>query len=542
MDQIRQPRNHLSPEKRVSRLRRYASVAFAFGAALLLAIVYLVRLTPQTTVFLFAAFVLGIVVFVLLLAWISGQLRREERATTNTLQTREQEFQQMSDNIQEIFWVIDAGTKAALYVNNAYETITGRTLKSLFDDPSSYAEVIHPEDRHRILEKLDQAAQDGNFDETFRIIRADGALRWVWARGFPRREADGTISRLGGTALDVTALKRAESQVEANLFIAQSARTEAEALTKATLALTQDLRMDFVMDALLRSLAELVPFTCARVFVRDGGPHVLALGEQFLPSRPKTASTMPLTFSAEDSPFLQRMLAERQSVLISDSRVEPDWSSFTGHCELRSWLSVPLVTSKEYLGFLSVGHAEANRFTTDHLRKAELLAIPAAAAIQNARLFATADIYGSELEKRLADLQTAERALTKSESERRVSEEKFQKIFHASPISFSITTFDEGRFLEVNAAFERRYGYSRQELLGHTVHELGFWADREDRHLLISQLRQGRPAHQIITRIRCKSGEIKVTSYSAERIHFDGQNCIFAVSEDLTPEDPGKIN
>ena len=70
---------------------------------------------------------------------------------------------------------------------------------------------------------------------------------------------------------------------------------------------------------------------------------------------------------------------------------------------------------------------------------------------------------GSELEKRLADLQTAERALNQSETGRRVSEEKFQRIFHASPIPFSITTFEEGRFLEVNAAFERRYGYSRQE-------------------------------------------------------------------------------
>jgi GAF domain-containing protein len=44
-------------------------------------------------------------------------------------------------------------------------------------------------------------------------------------------------------------------------------------------------------------------------------------------------------------------------------------------------------------------------FTEDHLRRPELLAIPVAVAIQNARLYSTAEIYGSELEKRLADLQ-----------------------------------------------------------------------------------------------------------------------------------------
>lgn len=542
MEKVGQPRDHLLPEERTRRLRRSASVVFALAALALLAAVLFSRITPQTTLFLFIAFSLGIVTFIFLMAWVSGQLRREQRATTNTLQTREQEFQQMADTIQEVFWVMDAKTKQMLYVNNAYEAITGRTRESLTADPSSYTSVIHPEDRAYVLSKLDEATRVGRLDEKFRIVRADGALRWVWARGFPRREADGTITRLGGTALDITALKTAEAQVEANLFVAQSARTEAEAISKATLALTQDLRMDCVMDALLRSLAELVPFTCARVLVGDGGPHVLALGEQFLPARPKGASNFPLTFSAEESPFLHRILKEKRSVLIPDSRFEPDWTSFKGHCELRSWLSVPLVTAREYLGFLSVGHAEPNQFTDDHLRQAQVLAIPAAAAIQNARLFATADIYGSELEKRLADLQMAERALTQSESERCISEEKFQKIFHASPISFSITTFDEGQFLEVNAAFERRYGYLREELIGHTVHELKFWSDRGDREFLLSQLRQGRPARQIVTRLRCKSGEVKLTSYSADRIQFDGKHCIFAVSEDLLVQEPAKLN
>lgn len=542
MDKVGQPRDQLLPQERTRRLRRSASVMFALCALILLASVFFSRIDPRTTFFLFAAFALAIVIFVLLMTWAAGQLRREERETKNTLRTREQEFQQMADNIQEIFWVVDAGTKEAIYVNNAYETITGRTCESLTANPSSYTNVIHPEDRAYVLAKLDEASRKGSFDEKFRIVRTDGVLRWVWARGFPRRESDGKITRLGGTVLDITALKAAEAQVETNLVIAQTARTEAEALSKATVALTQDLRMDCVMDALLGSLAELVPFTCARVLAPDGGPHVLALGEQFLPSRKKDACSFPLAFSAEESPFLRRILTERRSVLIPDSRLEPDWPSFKGHCEFRSWLSVPLVTSKEYLGFLSAGHEEPNHFTPDHLRQAQLLAVPAAAAIQNARLFATADIYGSELEKRLADLQMAERALTQSERERRISEEKFQKIFHASPIPFSITTFDEGQFLEVNAAFERRYGYLRRELIGHTVHELKLWLDRSDRDFLLSQLRQGRPARQIVTRLRCKSGEIKLTSYSADRIQFEGKRCIFAVSEDMLTHVPGKLN
>jgi PAS domain S-box-containing protein len=176
------------------------------------------------------------------------------------------------------------------------------------------------------------------------------------------------------------------------------------------------------------------------------------------------------------------------------------------------------------------------------LRRAELLAIPAAVAIQNARLYSTAEIYGSELEKRLADLQKAEQALRQSEAGRRVSEEKFQKIFHSSPVAFSITTLEEGRFLEVNAAFEARYGYSRQEVLGRTVYQLKIWDDPADRRLLLTHLQRGGPLRNVITRLRAKSGEIKLTAYSADRIEFDGQKCILAVSEDLVTHDPKCTN
>lgn len=200
------------------------------------------------------------------------------------------------------------------------------------------------------------------------------------------------------------------------------------------------------------------------------------------------------------------------------------------------------MASDEFLGFLSVGHLEPNHFTPDHLRRAELLAIPAAVAIQNARLFSTAEIYGSELEKRLADLQKTEQALDQSEAVRQISEEKFQKIFHFSPVAFSITTLEEGRFLEVNAAFEARYGYCRQEVLGRTVHELRIWDDPADRRFLVTQLQRGGPIRNVITRLRAKSGEIKLTAYSADRIEFDGQRCILALSEDVVTHDPKSTN
>src|SRR6516164_2665285 len=113
----------------------------------------------------------------------------------------------MADNIQEVFWTIDVKSQRVIYANQAYETITGCSLASLIEDPTSYEKLIHPEERAGILAKLDAATRNGHFDEKFRILRADGKIGWVWVRGFPVRDAEGRIARLVGTALEITAEK-----------------------------------------------------------------------------------------------------------------------------------------------------------------------------------------------------------------------------------------------------------------------------------------------------------------------------------------------
>jgi PAS domain S-box-containing protein len=249
-----------------------------------------------------------------------------------------------------------------------------------------------------------------------------------------------------------------------------------------------------------------------------------------------------LTLNAIEVPFLQRILENQKSVLLSDTREEADWKAFKHHDHLRSWLCVPLVASHQTLGLLSVGHALPRSFTDEDLRRTQLLAIPAAVAIQNSRLYECASIYGSELEKRVNDLHEAKRALEESEEGRKVSDERFQKVFRSSPIPFSITTVKEGRFLDVNAAFECRYGYSRSELIDHTVHELRMWEDPADRSLMLAQLQKGVPIRNVVARLRTKSGDLKLTTYSADKIHFDGQDCVLAVSEDLSKYERQQIN
>jgi len=484
----------------------------------------------------------GTFILAFLLAAVFLHLRLKQLESARTILTTENQLEQIEDNIQEIFWMVDAETKEVLRMNRAYETITGRSCRSLIDHPSSYREIIHPHDRARLLTQLDKRVHSENFDERFRITKPNGETRWVWVRGFPVSDSAGRISRWVGTALDITLQKEAEDQVAANLTLAKSAWAEADALRKATLALTEDLHMNHVLDTLLESLTEFIACEYAQILLLEGDTRLLVAREKVAHSLGNEPSCSPIVFEANEFPFFRTLIFDQKSVLVPSTEHEPEWRSLPSHDAIRSWLGVPLIASGKTLGVLSLGHSQTNAFTKEHLHFANSLAIPAAAAIQNARLYERASLYGSELGKRVYALDAAGKALELAEEDRKLSEDKFHKVFYSSPLPFSITTADEGRFVAVNPAFELRYGYSRDELIGHTVEELRIWENPSDRKLMITCLNRGGPIRNVITQLRVKSGEIKLTAYSANWIQFEGKKCILAVSQDASPADANARN
>lgn len=337
------------------------------------------------------------------------------------LRESEGRFQQMANNIQEIFWMLDAENMKVLYVNPAYETITGRPIESLGEDPRSYEDVIHPEDRVRVLSRLNESLASGQFDEEFRIVRADQTIHWVLVRGFPVRDSAGIVQRLVGTAQDVTARRSAEEQMARNLDMAEAARAEAEAFRKTSLALTQNLSMDYVLDTLLQSLLKLVPCESAQVILVEADTRLFLAREVQNCEPNRHLPHSPATLDALSNRFLMDILATKKSLLITNTAQEGEWAKFKGFSHLRSWLCVPLVASQQVLGFLSLGDTDNQTFTQEHLRLAKSLAIPAAVAIQNARLYEQAEIFRAELEQRLADLQHVDEVLGRARQSRELS-------------------------------------------------------------------------------------------------------------------------
>jgi PAS domain S-box-containing protein len=337
----------------------------------------------------------------------------ERLSAESSLRQSEERFREIADNIQcvEIFWMMDAQSKEVLFVTPAYETVTGYSRAALLSDRISYRDIIHSEDRERVLAKLNDAVATGCFDEEFRIVRADGAVRWLWAKTSPRPDSHWAPHWFVGFALDVTARRQAEFEAKQNLAAAEAAHAETEALRRATLALTQNLTMDIVLDTLLACLRDLVPYDSASVILAEDEVR-LFVGREFPKVSPHRSV---ITLDATDSALLRRILMERKSVSVPDTSEEADWREIKPLAGSRCWIGVPLMTANGMFGLLSIGASTPRKFTPEHFRFAKSLAIPAAAAIYNARLYEYATIYSAELETQAKKLNETRKALEESQ-------------------------------------------------------------------------------------------------------------------------------
>ncbi|WP_442944819.1 sensor histidine kinase [Nostoc sp.] len=112
--------------------------------------------------------------------------------------------------------------------------------------------------------------------------------------------------------------------------------------------------------------------------------------------------------------------------------------------------------------------------------------------------------------------------------------QKFAKAFSCSPDSITISTLQEGRFIEVNDSFVELSGYERDEAIGKTAFELNLWVHDRDRLNLVQELQATGVARNLEVEYRQKSGEMITAMLSAEVIDLNGISCILAVHHDIT--------
>ena len=141
---------------------------------------------------------------------VSRDITDYKRAES-ALRESEERFRQLAENIRQVFWMATANLDRLLYVSPAYEEIWGKSPDSLYLNPRSWMDSVHPGDLPRVRAGAEDMARGGSLDVGYRIVRPDGTVRWIRDRSYPMKGGDGT-PLVCGIAEDITDIKLAEQQ------------------------------------------------------------------------------------------------------------------------------------------------------------------------------------------------------------------------------------------------------------------------------------------------------------------------------------------
>src|SRR5262249_11911880 len=122
----------------------------------------------------------------------------------------------------------------------------------------------------------------------------------------------------------------------------------------------------------------------------------------------------------------------------------------------------------------------------------------------------------------------------RAETALRESERRFAQLFHANPLPMTIVSLRTHRHLDVNEAAVRHSGYTREEMLGHTKPELGFWVAPDQRDDLLHQLLAKGQVRDFEVTFRTRTGEERQLLTSSDVITYEGEPAVLSVSVDIT--------
>ncbi len=116
----------------------------------------------------------------------------------------------------------------------------------------------------------------------------------------------------------------------------------------------------------------------------------------------------------------------------------------------------------------------------------------------------------------------------------RQSEERFAQLFRLSPNNITLADVETGVFLDVNDAFCRSTGYSREEAIGHTALELGLFVDERDFRFMADQAKRKGILENFEFESRVKGGTPSLCSLSTKVVRIKDKDYRITILNDIT--------
>ncbi len=135
----------------------------------------------------------------------------ERKQKDEALVASDEKFHQLADNITDAFWIRSSDMSEVLYVSPAFEQIWGRSVSELYSNPGGWIDFLHPDDRKWVGRAFDELkGKKTTLEVEYRILRAEGEIRWIRTRAFPVNDNSGRLIRYAGIVTDITEQKRAD--------------------------------------------------------------------------------------------------------------------------------------------------------------------------------------------------------------------------------------------------------------------------------------------------------------------------------------------
>ena len=115
-------------------------------------------------------------------------------------------------------------------------------------------------------------------------------------------------------------------------------------------------------------------------------------------------------------------------------------------------------------------------------------------------------------------------------------EENFRRIFHVSPVAISITTLEDGRLIDANAAYWTLMGYDPATSIGRTTFDLGIWSTENERARFVSKLKKHRSLRNPAYEFKSRSGETRITLAFYELVQWENHPTILSMFYDVTEQ------
>lgn len=392
---------------------------------------------------------------------------------------REERLQLVLEGSQDGFWDWQAES-GQVFLSPRCSEVLGYSPAELLPSQETWERLVHPDDLPAAVSMLKEhmGGKTPYFTVEFRVRSQLGQWHWVLARAkVVSRDASGKPLRMAGTVSDITLRKQMETALR-----------ESEELYRSLVETSPNAITLFGLDGTV-------------LFINQQGVDLFACGE----SANSLKGTDGLDFLAPEEHL--RLLKDYSQALRDGSKRNLEYT-----CLRRD--GTRFIAE---LNFAVVRDAEG--------QPASIIALM--------RDITKRKRLEQEVLEHRNHLQELVQQRTKA---LRLSEEKFSKAFNASPIAMTISTLEEGRYLDVNEAFCRAVGYERQEIIGRTSREIGIWIHGDRREQWKDCILNNEPIRNLEVQFLTHTRETRVGIIFMERLDIGEEPCILTILDDITEQ------